>query len=190
MGTPVPSMVEIRGPEDGVKICCTCGDRLPATKFYFHGDKNSPDGFYPQCKQCRAKARKDQENRKIGSVLAGGEQKLIRALHTGDLRQLLPDITSGSEIILEAFGGIEGLAQKLALDYEAAVPGTPVRAKLLLGVLGFVTKGMEAQEPVNVSTLTDAELREKLLQAFSDDGQRRLTAESEDQSPVGDSESE
>lgn len=187
-----PEKIEVRGPEKGVKICAnaSCPDgRLPATRFYFHADQYAPDGLYPICKQCRDRSDQAIKNRKIAKAIVGSEQKLMSMVKSGDFHEMLCDVVSGAETVLKAFGGMEGLAEKLATDYEASPVGTPSRTKLLLGVLSFVAKGMEAQEPVNVSMLGDDELKTRLIEALGD-GPRRTTDESEDHPPVGDSESD
>lgn len=179
----------VKGPGAGEKHCAACGTVKPATAFYFHSDKTTSDGWCPVCKECRKKDRQDKRNKEVAQNMADLGLKMLKGIEQGKFRAPMCDVVSGGEIILQAFGGIEGLAQKLAHDYESSGVGTAGRTKLLLGALAFIAKGMEQQQPVDLGTLSDDELKVALKKALGDD-YRRVTDESEDSSSVGDSESE
>ena len=48
------------------KICCTCGESLPATKEFFHVRNTSPDGLRCDCKKCRKEKipKRDRETKR------------------------------------------------------------------------------------------------------------------------------
>lgn len=48
------------------KICCTCGESLPATKEFFHVRNSAPDGLRCDCKKCRKEKipKRDRETKR------------------------------------------------------------------------------------------------------------------------------
>lgn len=44
------------------KRCTKCKQEFPATRDYFHCDKNRPSGLYPECKACRSTAKPKPTN--------------------------------------------------------------------------------------------------------------------------------
>lgn len=179
--------VEVLQPHSGEKQCCTCGIWKPLTGFYFQKDRHADDGWCPKCKECRKKYREQERNKEIAKKVRTIEHGILKKIASGQGRQPLCDLVTGSETILDAFGGIEGFAEKLALDYEATTAGTPARVKLLMGALAFVAKGMEKREPVELGGMSDEELQVLLAKALGSE-QGRLTDESEDSTAVGESE--
>jgi hypothetical protein len=179
------SVEVIPGPSGGAKTCAVCGIPKPATGFYYHKDKHSYDGWCPKCKECRLKDRRTKRNKEIKRHVDQVELDLLRKIGNGEVRVPMCDVISGGEIVLAAFGGMEGLAMKLASDYEAADIGSAGRTKLLLGALMFVSKGMEKQSPVDLGAMSDEELMEQ-LDKYMKHG--RITQEPENPGPVGSSE--
>lgn len=178
-----PRLPELLGPGSDEKHCAVCGIVKPRTAFYFHKDATTDDGWNPKCKECRQKSRAVKENREIATNIAKVQENLLRNIAAGGGKESMPDIVSGGETMLDAFGGMTGLAQKMAADYEAAAIGTAGRTKLLLGALQFIAKAMEQRQPVDVSSLSTEDLRHALKDALGDE-YRRLTSESEDGPPV------
>lgn len=170
----------------GSKTCSVCMTDKPATAFYFHRDKSSYDGWCPVCKECRKEARQKKVNSAVAKNLQDLGLETLKNIRTGKIRAPMCDVVSGGEIILQAFGGIEGLAAKLAADYESSDVGSASRTKLLLGALMFVAKGMEMQQPMDLSHMSDEDLKralEKAIGVTSDD--RRITEEPENNPSVG-----
>lgn len=174
---------ELMGPGDGEKRCAVCGEVKPKTGFYFSRDSHQDDGWNPQCKECRKKYRLEQRNREIATNLKQVQANLLKEIADGHGRKGMVDLQTGAEVVLEAFGGIEGLAQKLATDYEASPIGTASRTKILLGVVALTTKAMEASQPVDVSSLP-IETIQRLLKDTLGDEYRRIADQSEDSSPL------
>lgn len=179
---------ELIGPGDSSqKICAVCGVVKPATAFYFQKDVTTDDGWCAKCKECRNKYKRELDNREIAANLTKLQANALASISEGGGRQVMCDLVTGGEVVLQAFGGIEGFAQKLAADYEGMPIGTHGRTKILLGALQFVQKAMEKQQPVRLDQMDESQLREELKRALGEDC-RRITDESEDSSPVGDSE--
>lgn len=177
---------EIVGPGDSEKICATCGVMKPKTAFYFQKDASTDDGWCPKCKECRNKFKQEQRNKEIASHLQKIEMGMLKTIADGGGRQPMCDVVSGGEIVLQAFGGIEGLAQKLAADYEGMPIGTAGRTKILLGALQFVAKAMEQQKPMHLEEMSEDELKSALRKALGNE-YRGITDESEDSASVGES---
>lgn len=177
----------VLGPGESQKICATCAVMKPATGFYFHKDSTLDDGWCPVCKECRKADRQVKRNAEISTELKHIELGLLKQIANGGGRAVMCDLVSGGEVVLQAFGGIEGLAQKLAADYEGMPIGTAGRTKILLGALQFVSKAMEQQQPYDLQSMDEDELRQKLKKALGDDI-RRITDEPEDRPTVGDAE--
>jgi hypothetical protein len=169
MATPLP---EIIGPGDSEKICAVCAIMKPASAFYFHKDPTTDDGWCPKCKECRKKDRQEERNKEVSVNLTRLQAQLLSRISNCEGRQSLCDLESGGEVMLEAFGGITGLAQKMAQDYEASPIGTHGRTKLLLGALQFVSKAMEQRQSIKVDTMDDETLKAALKDALGDEYQR------------------
>ncbi len=178
---------ELLGVPKGEKHCAVCGEVKPATAFYFDKDSHSDDGWNPKCKDCRREYRQKEENKKIAAVVQQAQIDLLAKIANGEGREPLCDVVSGSEVILEAFGGIQGLAQHLVETFESCKPGTPGKVKVLQSVLQFVSKGMEKQQSVELGNLSDAEL-ELEWQKRIGTNDRRLTSEPQNPTALGDAE--
>lgn len=179
-----PLQPELIGPGSGQKICAACGVMKPKTAFYFQKDASTDDGWCPKCKQCRNEFKKQQKNREIDKNISKLQLNLLERVANGQGRKAIPDLESGGEIILEAFGGIEGLAQKLAMDYECSPLGTAGRTKILLGALQFVAKAMEQRPSIKVEAMDEETLKAALKDALGSDYER-LTDESESSTVEG-----
>lgn len=178
---------ELLGVPKGEKHCAVCGEVKPATAFYFHRDPHADDGWNPKCKKCRKKYRKEQVNKEIAANITKVQTNILAEIASGSSRAAMCDLLSAGETVLDAFGGMDGLAAKLAADYEASEVGSASRTKLLLGVTALVMKAAEQAKPVDVKTM-DTDTVQRLLKSALGDDYKRLTDESEDSPPVGDSE--
>lgn len=181
-------VAELLPAPGGAKMCCVCGIFKPATNFYYHKDPYSSDGWCPKCKECRKKDRQKDLTDKVAKNIEQIETGLLKHIAAGNIRAPMCDVVSGGEMVLQAFGGMEGLAMKLAADYESSQIGSAARTKLLLGALMFVAKGMEKQQPIDFGTMSDEELQESLAKALGMHG--RITEEPEAPRPVEGSEQE
>lgn len=183
-----PLQPELIGPGDrSQKMCATCNVVQPANPFYFQRDASTDDGWCAKCKVCRNKYKQEIDNRKIAADIATIQHNLLANIANGGGRAVMCDLVSGGEVFLQAFGGIEGLAQKFAADYESMPLGSFGRTKVLLGILQFVQKAMEQQQPVRLEDMDEGQLREELKRVLGDEC-RRITDQPEDRSSVGDEE--
>lgn len=171
--------------QKGEKHCATCGEVKPATAFYFDKDPYADDGLMQKCKQCRREHQQNEENKQIAAKLGMVRDDLLAKIASGQGREPLCDVVSGSEVVLQAFGGIEGLAQHLITTFEQAKAGAPGKVKVLQSVLQFVSKGMEKQQSLDLGGLTDDELELEWQRRING---RRLTSEPQNPAPMGDAE--
>lgn len=112
--------------------CVECGRDFPLSKQYYDRDNNSPDGFRPVCKLCRAGVMKEAMDAKLAQKIKQLDDQSLEALNrVADKGSDTPHIAEVYNSIMDLFGGAPGYAERLKAQYLAAPPGSFLRTRML-----------------------------------------------------------
>lgn len=148
------------GPPIAERACEACGVVRPLTPRYFPRVPGTQFTYQHFCKSC-FKAQKTQQ--KLDRAATRATRKFLQSKAVKEGGSNIPHVSELLESVYTLFGGVNGLANQLAMTYHAAPPGGRIRTTILDAIVRLTQKAAESgatQKPV--SLMTDEELEQRL----------------------------
>lgn len=175
------------GPPIQERACEACGIIRPLTPRYFPRVPGTQHTYQHICKACfKAQKVKQRMDRAATRVT----RKFLESKAVKEGGSNIPHVSELLESVYTLFGGVNGLANQLAMTYHASPPGGRIRTTILDTIVRLTQKAAESgatQKPV--SLMTDEELEQRLADkvAIAAEAHRNLTylKENEVELPIG-----
>lgn len=175
------------GPAIQERACEACGIIRPLTPRYFPRLPGTQFAYQHICKSC-FKAQKTRQ--KMDRAATRATQRFLESKAVREGGSNIPHVSELLESVYTLFGGVNGLANQLAMTYHAAPPGGRIRTTILDAIVRLTQKAAESgatQKPV--SLMTDEELEQRLAAkvAIAAEAHRNIAylKENEVELPVG-----
>lgn len=169
------------------RACEACGHVMPLTDRHWPRKPGTQYSYQHVCKSC---VRAQKTKRKLERAERRATAAFLNSSAVKSGGSNIPHVSELLESVYTLFGGVNGLANQMAMTYHAAPPGGRIRASILESVVRLTTKAAESgatQKPV--SLMTDEELEQRLAQkiAVAAEAQRNLSylRENEVEIPTG-----
>jgi hypothetical protein len=133
---------------------------MPLSERHFPRRPGTQFSFQHVCKSC---IRAQRAKQKLERAERRATEAFLKSKAVKDGGSNIPHVSELLESVYTLFGGVNGLANQMALTYHAAPPGGRIRTSILESIVRLTTKAAESgatQKPV--SLMTDDELEQKL----------------------------
>lgn len=147
------------------RACEACGRVLPLSERHFPRRVGTQFEYQHVCKSCH---REQKAKRRLANAEVRATESFLAATAPRRGGSNIPHTSELLESLFTLFGGVNGLANQMALTYYAAPAGGRIRTTILESIVRLTTKAAESgatQKPL--SLLTDEELEARLAQKLA-----------------------
>jgi len=169
------------------RACEACGRVLPLTERHFPRRVGTQHEFQHVCKSC---VRAQRAKQRIARAETRATETFLAEVAPRRGGSNIPHTSELLESVYTLFGGVNGVANAMALQYHAAPPGGRIRTAILESIVRLTTKAAESGTTSKpISLMSDEELEQRLAQKLqmAADAQKNLSVlrEADVEIPVG-----